>query len=86
MDDVGLPAQLEAAGVVVAGIADLVVSNGVFNLCVDKRQAFLNVRILIKCSTYSDFVLQMYLGTNFFFWRISVGLYTPQAWWCLCPS
>ena len=67
MDDVGLPAQLEAAGVVVAGIADLVVSNGVFNLCVDKRQAFLNVRILIKCSTYSDFVLQMYLGTNFFF-------------------
>jgi hypothetical protein len=56
VDDVGLPAQLEAAGLVVAGIADLVVSNGVFNLCVDKRQAFLNVRILNKYSTYSDFV------------------------------
>ena len=54
VDDVRLPAQLEAAGLVEAGIADLVVSNGVFNLCVDKRQAFLNARILNKFFTYSD--------------------------------
>lgn len=48
VDAVGLPAQLGAAGLVEAGSADLVVSNGVFNLCVDKRQAFLNAFALLK--------------------------------------
>jgi len=48
VDAVGLPAQLEAAGLVEVGNAELVVSNGVFNLCVDKRQAFLNAFALLK--------------------------------------
>ena len=48
VDAAGLPAQLGAAGLVEVGNADLVVSNGVFNLCVDKRQAFLNAFTLLK--------------------------------------
>lgn len=48
VDAVGLPAQLEAAGLVEVGDSELVVSNGVFNLCVDKHQAFLNAFALLK--------------------------------------
>lgn len=48
VDSPGLPAKLQAAGLVQQGTADLVTSNGVFNLCPDKRQAFQNAFDLLK--------------------------------------
>jgi hypothetical protein len=36
VDAFGLPVQLEAAGLVEVGDVELVVSKGVFNMCVDK--------------------------------------------------
>lgn len=62
VDCAGLPAQLEAAGLVKQGTADLVISNGVFNLTLDKRQAFLNAFKLLKpgaCFILVDMVREM---------------------------
>jgi len=66
VDAVGLPAQLEAAGLVEVGDVELVVSNGVFNLCIDKRQAFLNAFVLLKPGgvfLLVDMVRELGLGT-----------------------
>ena len=48
VDCAQLSHKLQSAGHVQLAGADLVTSNGVFNLCVDKRQAFLNAFSLLK--------------------------------------
>ena len=43
-----LPENLADAGLVIPATVDVVISNGVFNLCHDKRQAFANAFSLLK--------------------------------------